>query len=57
MKEIIRKKGSKWEVRSEDGSKLLGTHDTKEDAEKQLKAIEIAKHQSIISKIHERLMK
>lgn len=37
----------KWEVRSEDGSKLLGTHDTKEEAEKQLQAIHASQHESL----------
>jgi hypothetical protein len=41
---MIKNVGSKWEVYSKDGSKKLGTHDTKEKALKQLAAIEISKH-------------
>ena len=41
---MIKKVGSKWVVYSKDGSKKLGTHDTKEKALKQLAAIEISKH-------------
>lgn len=41
---IIRREDGKWVVRMHDGSKVLGTHDTKEKAEKQLQAIEISKH-------------
>ena len=44
LNERIVKRGSKWAVVSKDGSKTLGTHDTKEDAVKQLQAIEINKH-------------
>jgi hypothetical protein len=40
---IIRHEGDKWVVRTHDGSRILGTHDTREDAEKQLYAIEINK--------------
>jgi phage-related protein (TIGR01555 family) len=40
----IEHRGSKWVVLSADGSKVLGTHDTKAEAEKQLRAIEAAKH-------------
>ena len=39
----IEHRGAKWLVTSEDGSKVLGTHDTKADAEKQLRAVEVAK--------------
>jgi hypothetical protein len=35
----IRKEGSRWVVRSKSG-KLLGKHDSKEKAEKQLRAVE-----------------
>lgn len=41
---MIVKRGNKWEVRSEDGRRLLGSHPTKESAEKQLAAIEASKH-------------
>ena len=37
---MIKKVGSKWVVYSKDGSKKLGTHDTKEKALKQLAVIE-----------------
>jgi hypothetical protein len=40
----VRKRGSKWVVTNKAGTKTLGTHDSKESADKQLAAIEIAKH-------------
>lgn len=40
----IHKRGSKWIVTTEDGRRIIGTHDTKKEAEDQLAAIEIAKH-------------
>lgn len=40
----IRKHGDEWQVTTEDGSKVLGTHPTREEAVKQLQAIEISKH-------------
>ena len=40
---MIRKRGKKYVVLSESG-KLLGTHDTREAAQRQLMAIEISKH-------------
>lgn len=40
---FVKKVGDKWNVYSEDG-KVLGTHPTKEEADKQLEAIEAAKH-------------
>ena len=43
LKEKIAKRGDKWVVLSSD-DKTLGTHDTKEEATKQLQAIEISKH-------------
>jgi len=43
--DVIAKRGSKWVVLSEQG-KLLGEHDTLEDAAGQLKAIEAAKYRS-----------
>jgi len=46
---IIRKRGRKWVVMSKDG-KVLGEHDTKGDAEKQLQAIEISKHSKKVKK-------
>ncbi len=39
----VEKRGDKWIVTTEDGSKVLGTHDTKADAEAQLRAIEASK--------------
>lgn len=40
---MIKKVGSKYNVYTADGSKLLGSHPTKEHARKQLIAIEISK--------------
>lgn len=40
---FIKKVGNKWNVYSEEG-KLLGSHDTKEGAERQLAAVEANKH-------------
>ena len=42
--EKIEKRGDKWVVLTKDGSKVLGTHGSEEDAKKQLAAIEISKH-------------
>ncbi len=39
----IKKKGSKFVVTDRSGKKVLGTHDTKSEAQKQLAAIEISK--------------
>ena len=36
---MIKKVGRKYQVRSEDGKRLLGTHNTKREAEAQLRAI------------------
>lgn len=41
---MIRKRGDKWVVLDAEGEKVLGEHDTKEEAEKQLRAIEARKH-------------
>ncbi len=41
---MIKKVGNKWVVYGKDGGKRLGTHDTKEKASKQLRAIEMSKH-------------
>ncbi len=41
---MIKKVGTKYNVYTEDGSKLLGSHSNHEDAVKQLQAIEISKH-------------
>jgi hypothetical protein len=43
VSKIVVEKG-KWKVKNEAGTKTLGTHDTKAEAEKQLQAIEINKH-------------
>lgn len=40
---MIRKRGSKWEVRTSDGEKLLGSHGTYKEAQAQLAAIEANK--------------
>ena len=40
----VKKRGSKWVVTNKAGDKTLGTHDSKESADKQLAAIEIHKH-------------
>lgn len=40
---MIRKAGNRYQVLSKDG-KVLGTHDTKKEAEAQLAAIEASKH-------------
>lgn len=40
--DVVEKRGSKWVVLSKDG-KVLGTHDTEEEALKQLRAVEAAK--------------
>jgi len=40
---VISKQGDKWVVKSSDGKKVLGTHDSEEKAKKQLAAIEISK--------------
>lgn len=44
INEIIVKSGDKFLVKTEDGSKVLGTHSYKKKAEKQLAAIEISKN-------------
>src|SRR6185369_3044262 len=41
---MIKHEGDKWVLYSHDGSKKLGEHDTKADAEKQEAAINIRKH-------------
>lgn len=40
---MIVKDGSKWLVKTKDGKRTLGTHPSKEKAQKQLDAIEIDK--------------
>jgi len=44
LTEVIVHKDGKWIVMTKDKSRVLGTHDNKEDADAQLAAIEIAKH-------------
>lgn len=39
----IELRGSKWVVVSEDGSRVLGIHDTKSEARRQLIAVEASK--------------
>lgn len=43
LDEKIRKNGSEWDVTTEDGKKVLGTHSSRKDAVKQLQAIEANK--------------
>jgi hypothetical protein len=40
---MIRKEGSKWVLRTRDGKKILGKHDTKEGAQAQETAILLSK--------------
>lgn len=44
LDETIRKQGSKYVIYSKDGSKKLGTYDTKKAAKKRLRQIEFFKH-------------
>lgn len=53
LKLYITHEGGKWQVRSEAG-KVLGEHDSKASAEKQLQAIEINKHKHSASYMMER---
>lgn len=46
MVETKKKEGDKWNVYSKDGKKLLGSHDSEGDADAQLAAIEISKHEA-----------
>lgn len=41
--EFVEKRGDHWVVLDHTKTKVLGTHDSKEDAEKQLRAIEANK--------------
>lgn len=41
---MIRKEGEKYVIKSEDGSKTLGTYTTREEAEKRLREIEYFKN-------------
>lgn len=47
--EMIKHEGNSWNVYTKDGSKLLGKHNTEEDAKKQLAAIETSKHSEMLS--------
>ena len=42
--DMIRKRGGKWVLLSKDSGKVLGTHSSKEKAQAQEAAINIAKH-------------
>lgn len=44
MVEFVEKRGDKWVVLDHTRTKVLGTHDSKEDAEEQLRAIEANKN-------------
>lgn len=44
INEMIRHEGNNWVVYNKNGTKKLGTHTTKKDALKQLRAIEMHKH-------------
>lgn len=41
---MIRRRNGKFQVVTRDGSRVLGTHDTKDEALKQLRAVESSKH-------------
>ncbi len=43
LDEVIRKRGNQWVVLTHDESRVLGTHDTEEKAQEQLRAIEASK--------------
>lgn len=43
---MILKEGDKYVIKSEDGSKTLGSYATREEAEKRLREIEYFKHKS-----------
>jgi hypothetical protein len=49
----ISHENGKWVVKTKDGKRILGKHDTKEDAQKQLSAIEISKHGQMDPKVNE----
>lgn len=46
LNEKIKKRGNKWLVTSKSGKKILGSHDTKKAAIRQLIAIELSKVKS-----------
>lgn len=41
---MVKKQGNKFVVTNKSGTKVLGTHKTKKEANAQLAAIEISKH-------------
>lgn len=43
LREFVEKRGNKWVVLDHTRKKVLGTHDTKSDANRQLRAIEANK--------------
>jgi len=44
MEKMVRRRGDKWVVLDSTGKRVLGTHNTKQDALRQLRAIEAHKH-------------
>jgi len=44
LREYVEERNGKWVVLNHTKTKVLGTHDTEEEANKQLAAIEINKH-------------
>ena len=50
---MIVHKDDKWEVRDSSGKRVLGTHETKQEAAKQLAAIEISKKQKKLKSFSE----
>lgn len=49
---MIRQRGSKYQAVSEDGTKNLGTFDSKAEAEHRLKQIEYFKHEKHARNVH-----
>jgi len=45
----IQKRGNEYIVTNKEGTKVLGRHKTKAAAKKQLAAIEISKHKTILN--------
>jgi len=44
IREFVEQRNGKWVVLDHTKKKVLGTHDTKDEADRQLAAIEINKH-------------
>lgn len=44
ISEKVQKRGDKWVVTDSTGKKVLGTHPTRKEALKQLRAIEFSQH-------------